>query len=112
MIVELPALERETVEGFLLAGGVLGVQEPPIREPITIAAAAARLGRPEPTVRVWASRHHALKLRKRGKTAWYDWHDLKTISRQLDRGEPVPQTPEERDALRAQLRAARASALP
>ncbi|MEU7831361.1 hypothetical protein [Nonomuraea sp. NPDC049129] len=75
-------------------------------ERITIAAAAMRLGKPEPTVRVWASRHHARKLLKLGKTAWYDWLDIATIARQLHRGEPVPATPEERDELRSSLSAA------
>ncbi len=75
-------------------------------ERITIADAAGRLGIPEPTVRVWASRHHARKLLKLGKTAWYDWPDLATIARQLRRGEKVPATPEERDRLRASLKPA------
>jgi hypothetical protein len=70
-------------------------------ERITIAQAAARLGQPEPTVRVWASRHHARKLLKLGKTAWYDWLDIATIARCLHRGERVPATPEERDKIRA-----------
>lgn len=75
-------------------------------ERITIADAARRLGRPEPTVRVWASRHHARKLLKLGKTAWYDWLDLATIGRCLHLGEPVPATPELRDELRESLRSA------
>ncbi|MGI5155804.1 hypothetical protein [Microbispora sp. CA-102843] len=80
------------------------------REPITIAAAAARLSfagiqRSERTVRTWASRYHARKLARSGKTAWYDWHDLKTIERCIRRGEPVPATPEERDQLRASIAA-------
>ncbi|SEN85425.1 hypothetical protein [Nonomuraea pusilla] len=75
-------------------------------ERITIAQAAQRLAIPEPTVRVWASRHHARKLLKLGKTAWYDWLDLATIARQLRRGEKVPPTAEERDLLRASLRPA------
>jgi hypothetical protein len=71
------------------------------REPVTIAEAAARLAKPERTVRTWASRYHGRRLLKPGKTAWYDWHDLKTIARQLHLGLPVPATPEERDELRA-----------
>lgn len=74
-------------------------------EPITIAQAAERLGKWERTVRTWASRYHARKLPfKTGKTAWYDWHDLKTIARQIGVGEPVPATPEERDRLRVNRR--------
>jgi hypothetical protein len=80
------------------------MQEKPER--ITIADAARRLGKPEPTVRVWASRHHARLIVKLGKTAWYDWRDLSTIGRCLRLGEKVPATPEERDELRASLLAA------
>lgn len=79
------------------------------KEPITIAEAAKRLGRPERTVRTWASRYRARRLLMIGRVgshAWYDWHDLKTIARQLNLGEPVPATPEERDELRAALSAA------
>ncbi|MFI6801522.1 hypothetical protein [Streptosporangium canum] len=70
-------------------------------ERITIADAAARFRKPEATVRVWASRHHARKLLKRGKTARYGWRDLATIARRLHPGDPVPATPEERDEIRA-----------
>ena len=79
------------------------------KEPITIAEAAERLSRPTRTVRTWASRYRArrlLVLGQVGSHAWYDWHDLKTIARQLNLGEKVPPTPEERDRLRASLRAA------
>lgn len=80
------------------------------REPITIAAAAARLSfagveRSERTVRTWASRYHARKLARSGKTAYYDWHDLKTIERCIRLGQHVPETPDERDQLRARLAA-------
>jgi len=79
-------------------------------EPVTIAQAAERLGRLERTVRTWASRYHARKAPfKAGKTAWYDWHDLKTIARQIRVGEAVPATPEERDELRARRRATAAA---
>ena len=79
------------------------------REPITIADAATKLGRPERTVRTWASRYRARRLdesRKVGRTAWYDWNDLSMIGRCLHLGESVPATPEERDELRASLLAA------
>lgn len=75
-------------------------------EPVTIAEAARRLDRLERTVRTWASRYRARLLFKQGKTAWYDWHDIKTIARQIHRGEPVPPTPEERDRIRAAARLA------
>jgi hypothetical protein len=75
-------------------------------EPITIAEAASRLRKRERTVRTWASRYHGRRLAKSGKTAWYDWHDLKTIARQIHLGLPVPATPEARDAVRASLLAA------
>ena len=81
------------------------MQDP--RDPVTIAQAAQRLDRPEATLRVWASRHHARKIPfKPGKTAWYDYNDLAAIDGYLYRGERVPPTPEERDGLRAQRRAA------
>lgn len=76
------------------------------REPVTIAEASRRLRRlerTERTVRTWASRYHARLLCKVGKTAYYDWHDLKTIARQIHLGLPVPATPEERDEIRAHL---------
>jgi len=75
------------------------------REPITIADAAARLRKAEPLVRCWASRYHARKLIKLGKTAYYDWLDLATIGRQIHVGEKVPATPEERDEIRASVAA-------
>jgi hypothetical protein len=100
--VALHALEHLGGRGPSCFLGVI----PVIREPITIAAAAARVRRPERTVRTWASRYHVRKLARLGKTAWYDWHDLKTIERCLRRGEPVPATPELRDQLRASLAAA------
>lgn len=86
------------------------MQDTPQREPIRIAEASQRLGKPAPTLRVLASRHHARKLLKRGREAWYDWHDLKTIVRQLNLGEPVPRTPEERDLIRERVRAGTVSA--
>lgn len=104
VIVGLKALGHGRVEGLFACLGVTSVPEKPER--ITIADAAKRLGKPEPTVRVWASRHHARLILKLGKTAWYDWLDLATIARQLHRGERVPATPEQRDELRASLSAA------
>lgn len=74
------------------------------REPVTIAEAAQRLHKPQPIIRVWASRHSARKLAKTGKTVWYDFADLATIEAFLYRRERVPQTPELRDAYRAELR--------
>lgn len=75
------------------------------RVPVTIAQAADKLSKPERTVRTWASRYRARKLWKIGKTVYYDWHDLKTIARQLYLGEQVPETPEGRDDVRAGVRA-------
>ena len=104
MIVETHALEHPPVSGaFAFFGGEPGMAA---REPITISDAAARLRRPERTVRTWASRYQARKLLRPGKTAWYDWHDLKTIERQIRLGEPVPATPQARDELRASYAAA------
>ncbi|TMS00160.1 MerR family transcriptional regulator [Nonomuraea basaltis] len=75
-------------------------------DPVTIAVAAERLEVPQPTLRVWASRHNARKLARTGKTVWYDYNDLATIEAHLHLGKRVPITPELRDAYRAQLRAA------
>ncbi|MER7213190.1 hypothetical protein ABT340_39520 [Streptosporangium sp. NPDC000239] len=101
-IVQQKAL-RHLAEGLFACWEVPGMQR---REPITIAAAAARLRKPEPTVRVWASRHHARRCMKIGKTVYYDWFDLATIERQLRLGLRVPATPEARDEIRAQVRSA------
>lgn len=76
------------------------------REPVTIDQAAERLDRLSRTVRTWASRYRARLLVRIGKTSYYDWLDLATIARQIRAGEPVPDTPEERDALREQLQPA------
>lgn len=74
-------------------------------EPVTAAIAAARLRLKPVTIRTWAHRYGARKQgRYKGRTV-YDWHDLKTIDRCLERGEKVPATPEERDELRAQAAA-------
>jgi hypothetical protein len=75
-----------------------------VRDAVTIAQAAERLQHPEPTVRVWASRHRARKLLKTGKIVWFDYADLATIEACLHRREPVPKTPEARDELRENLR--------
>ncbi|RCG31959.1 hypothetical protein DQ384_05295 [Sphaerisporangium album] len=86
------------------------LDEPP--EPVTVKIAAQRLRKRPGTIRSWGTRYGARKLAQHERCTVYDWHDLKVIARQVDLGEPVPQTPEERDELRAQLRAARQSALP
>lgn len=83
-----------------MSRGVLGMRERP--EPVTAAEAAQRLRVPVGRVYVWVNRYNARKTRL-GKTAWYDWHDLKTIARQLHVGEPVPKTPQERDEIRARF---------
>ncbi|SDI40643.1 hypothetical protein SAMN05421505_14914 [Sinosporangium album] len=69
-------------------------------EPITINQAAERLGRLPRTVRTWASRYRARRLLKHGHLAWYDWHDLATIARQIHLGLPVPTSAEARDQLK------------
>jgi transposase-like protein len=74
-------------------------------EPLTAVQVAGRLQVPVSRVYVWAHRYQARKLR-RGRTVYYDWHDLKTIERQIRLGEPVPPTPQARDELRASYPAA------
>lgn len=71
-------------------------------EPLTAQQAATRLRVPVSRIYVWAHRYHARKVR-RGRTVWYDWHDLKTIERCIRLGEVVPDTPEQRDQLRASV---------
>lgn len=73
-------------------------------EPLTANQIAERLRVPVGRIYVWAHRYHARKAR-RGRTVYYDWHDLKTIERCIRRGEPVPETPEQRDRLRAAVAA-------
>ncbi|MEU8199533.1 MerR family transcriptional regulator [Microbispora amethystogenes] len=69
-------------------------------EPLTASQVANRLRVPVSRVYVWAHRYQARKAR-RGRTVYYDWHDLKTIERCIRLGQPVPETPQERDQLRA-----------
>lgn len=77
-------------------------------EPITLKEAAAHFGRPWSSLRDWPSRYNARRLmtpRLLGRrTVFYDFADLSTIDAHLFRGDPVPATPELRDAYRAELR--------
>lgn len=92
-------------EGIVMSGGEpLNTRTRP--EPTTLAAAAERLRRPRNTLGVWAHRYRARKIGKVGREVYYEYGDLATIDACLHRGEPVPKTPEARDALRDQLRAA------
>lgn len=75
-------------------------------EPVTVDIASERLRKRPGTIRSWATRYQARKLARHQRCTVYDWHDLKTIARQIRLGLPVPATAEERDELRAQLRAA------
>ncbi|MFC4006610.1 hypothetical protein ACFOY2_05215 [Nonomuraea purpurea] len=70
-------------------------------DPITASQSAERLQVPPSRIYVWAHRYNARKVR-RGRTVYYDWHDLKTIARYIRVGEPVPETPEARDEMRRQ----------
>lgn len=75
-------------------------------EPVTVDIAARRLGKQPGTIRSWATRYAARKHGTyKGRTV-YDWHDLSTIGRYIHLGEPVPDTPELRDELRASLKPA------
>lgn len=76
-------------------------------EPITLKKAAARFGRSWSAVRDWPARYNARRLLTPaclGRAVYYDFADLATIDAHLHRGDPVPPTPELRDAYRAQLR--------
>ncbi|MBP2704415.1 hypothetical protein JOL79_11380 [Microbispora sp. RL4-1S] len=75
-------------------------------EPTTYAAAAARLDRTASTLRDWVTRYNARRLGTVGRLTYVDFRDVATIDGCIYRGEPVPPTPEERDQLRAQRRAA------
>lgn len=85
-------------------GGLLRTRSRP--EPVSLFAAAERLGKPRNTVGVWAHRYHARKLGKVDREVFYDYADLATIDACIHRGEPVPKTPEARDQLRASYRTA------
>jgi hypothetical protein len=80
-----------------MSGEVSGMVER--ADPITANQGAERLKVPPSRIYVWAHRYNARKVR-RGRTVYYDWHDLKTIARYIRVGESVPPTPEERDELR------------
>jgi len=77
------------------------------QEPITLKEAAAHFGRSWSAVRDWPSRYNARRLtipKALGKRhVYYDFADLSTIDAHLFRGEPVPKTPELRDAYRARF---------
>jgi hypothetical protein len=73
-------------------------------EPITIEDAAARLHRTQTVIRKWVSRYHARKIGIVGGRAYYDYDDLATIEACIHRGQPVPASPDERDALRDRAR--------
>ncbi|MBX6386801.1 MAG: hypothetical protein IRZ07_28125, partial [Microbispora sp.] len=65
--------------------------------------AARRLNRAPGTIYSWDTRYNVRKW-TRGRTTLYDYADLATIEGCINRGEPVPPTPEQRDQLRAQHR--------
>ncbi|MFI6889173.1 hypothetical protein [Streptosporangium canum] len=75
--------------------------------PVTAVMAARRLGRSAVTIRQWARRYDVRRFDARmGSAVVYDFADLATIEGCIWRGDPVPSTPELRDALRASLAAA------
>lgn len=74
------------------------------RNPVTIDVAADKLNVPINRIRVWGTRYKARKARWNGVVYW-DLNDLSTIDAFLFRGEKVPETPEARDAHRAQYAA-------
>ncbi|WP_204061573.1 hypothetical protein [Microbispora corallina] len=75
-------------------------------EPVTAATGGNRLNRTPATIRKWGQRYGARQLGRAGRETVYDYRDLATIDGCIHRGEPIPPTPETRDELRAQRRAA------
>lgn len=73
-------------------------------EPITAVDAAQRLRKKPITIRQWARRYNALQLGKDGRAVYYDYNDLATIDGCIARGDDIPNTPEGRERLRAELR--------
>jgi len=74
-------------------------------DPVRAPTAAHRLQRAPGTIYSWDTRYHVRKWKQGGVTL-YDFRDLATIDGCMHRGEPVPSTPEKRDRLREQRRAA------
>jgi hypothetical protein len=64
--------------------------------PVTADEAAERLGKAPSTVRCWAFRFNARRLKKVGRKVYYDLGDLSVIEREIRHEHPVPATPEER----------------
>jgi hypothetical protein len=69
-------------------------------EPVNVHVAAARLHRSPRTIYSWSTRYGVRKWGSRDATL-YDFADLATIEACINRGDPVPATPESRDELRA-----------
>lgn len=72
----------------------------PQRRPVTADEAAEALKKAPSTVRCWAFRFNARRLKKVGRKVYYDFYDLAVIEREIFHGHPVPPTPEEREAIR------------
>lgn len=74
-------------------------------EPVNVHQAATRLRRAPHTIYSWATRYQVRKWGDRDATL-YDYADLATIEACINRGQTVPPTPADRDALRASYAAA------
>jgi hypothetical protein len=76
--------------------------------PVTVTQAAEKLEKASSTIRCWARRYDARKLRKFERKVVYDYGDLSVIEREIRHGHPVPATWQERAAiaLRCPLREA------
>lgn len=68
--------------------------------PVTVTQAAKNLDRASSTIRCWARRYDARKLRKFERKVVYDYGDLSVIEREIRHGHPVPATWQERAAIR------------
>jgi hypothetical protein len=69
-------------------------------DPITAKDAAELLGRSASTIRKWAERYNVRRVGKVGGRVYFDYFDLMIIEKEIWRGNPVPPTPEEREAIR------------
>lgn len=67
---------------------------------VTVYEAAKGLKRAPSTLHVWAVRYNARKVGKRGRKTLYDYNDLVIIERELFHHHPVPNTWQERAAIR------------
>jgi len=74
-------------------------EDPPV-EPVTVYAAAERLGKAPSTIHWWAIHYGARKLGKVDRKTYFDYLDLMVIERELFHEHPIPATWQERAEIR------------